>query len=835
MDLPQGISGFGSLLLWMIATRATALVDEVYESGRAHVTSDYGRVDGHGVPTPSLVAWLLLAAELGLPPYALPRDDPQLAKRQHTRRSQVSRALDGEPYAFRVGWLRQLAVICDFSDADLEFLLANRSDFSRKPKEKNEERARLRKAIETTFRSVSKPGTRSAVTADRPVIIGEVPQEPPAYQPRADLIAKLDSPGPDGRSAIVRVLTGLRGAGKTQLAAAYARTRLAARWRLVAWIDAPDLGGTLAGLAEVAAGLGIGEGLDAREAGQAVRHWLEADGRYCLLVLDNVIAPEVSQPYLPVAGAARVIITSTYQSVATLGADLAVGVFTEMEALELLSERTGLDDPGGAQALADELGFLPLALAQAAAVIATQRLDYSTYLERLRQMPAGEMLLPIPGGQYPRGVTSAIALSLQLAAENDETGTCQAIMGLLAVLSPGGVPRALLRDAAVQRLPSGSEKRVPDEVIDRALGQLAGASLLNFTVDGSGIVAHRLVLRVVREQLASAGLLPTVCQVAFSLLAQHVEALREHWYESRARVRDLVAQIGALHETCGSRADDQLTRSMLALRFHALWFLNELGDSALQAVSVGESLLADQERILGVDAPETLQTANSLAFAYQDMGRLAESAALHERTLASREQTLGPIHPQTLISRNNLAAVYMESGRTDEAVAMFERTLADREQILGPRHPDTMASRNNMASVYQMAGRVDEAIALHERNRGDRENALGASHPHTLITCINLANAYLDAGRVSEAIALHERALAGLQQTLGTDHRDTLQARSEVAAAYLKAGKASEAIPLYESILTSREKIRGADHPLTQASRRDLANAYEAANRPCDG
>ena len=62
-------------------------------------------------------------------------------------------------------------------------------------------------------------------------------------------------------------------------------------------------------------------------------------------------------------------------------------MFTPDEALAFLAERTGLADPAGAAALAAELGYLPLALAQAAAVIAAQHLAYGTYLERLRALP----------------------------------------------------------------------------------------------------------------------------------------------------------------------------------------------------------------------------------------------------------------------------------------------------------------------------------------------------------------------------------------------------------------------------------------------------------------
>ena len=38
-------------------------------------------------------------------------------------------------------------------------------------------------------------------------------------------------------------------------------------------------------------------------------------------------------------------------------------------------------------------------------------------------------------------------------------------------------------------------------VVDRALARLAGGSLLTFSVDGSSVSAHRLVTRVIREQL----------------------------------------------------------------------------------------------------------------------------------------------------------------------------------------------------------------------------------------------------------------------------------------------------------------------------------------------
>ena len=80
---------------------------------------------------------------------------------------------------------------------------------------------------------------------------------------------------------------------------------------------------------------------------------------------------------------------------------MPVDVFSEPEALTFLAARTGRADAGGARALAAELGWLPLALAQAAAVIAGQHLAYGTYLERLRRLPVGDLLVGGGGRAVP--------------------------------------------------------------------------------------------------------------------------------------------------------------------------------------------------------------------------------------------------------------------------------------------------------------------------------------------------------------------------------------------------------------------------------------------------
>jgi tetratricopeptide (TPR) repeat protein len=644
------------------------------------------------------------------------------------------------------------------------------------------------------------------------IVVGPVPREPQHFQ-RREQVDKLARLAESSTLAVVCAVTGQRGVGKTQLVGAYARQRITEGW-LVAWIPSETADAVTAGLGELADAFNLRrEGDDDATVLARVRSLLQTRRDPALLVFDNVANPDHVTPHLPATGSVQIVLTSATHAVERLGTRVPVDLFSPDIAAGFLISTTGIRDEQGARALADKLGYLPLALAQAAARIARPppTSDYGAYLHRLESLSLKQALTARPGEPYPLGAAEAILLAVEPFL-TVETAAELAMLDLLSVLSPDGVSRELL------------------DADDDLLHALFEASLIEFA-GGTGdavVVMHRLTQRVLRERVDHD--VPAVLDHAARLLDEATFPPHEAW-QRRDLGDEIVRHIDALWEhTRSDRTPASVTQQVLALR---RWAVRQLIDAVAldRAVRLAEVVHADHRRIRDDDDPDRLSSLHDLATAYQRAGRLDKAIPLYEQALTTARRLFGDDDPNVLFLATNLGGAFRDAGRLDEASTLLEQTLSGVRRVLGDDDLNTWTSAGHLAAAYREAGRLDEAIPLFEQGYATARRLLGDDDPGTLNSADALACAYHDARQLDKAIQLLEPALTTARRQLGDNHPFTLRAASNLAGIYGTAGRLDEAIPLYERTLSDQRRLFGEDDLDAFFTASSLAKNYQMAGR----
>ena len=635
------------------------------------------------------------------------------------------------------------------------------------------------------------------------------------------------------------VLVGMRGCGKTQLAASLAKQCEDANWSLIAWVNASSSDSIKSDIVELAKQLGIGTS-DQPTQDQIIRSFLSrvksAPPADRLIVLDNVENIDDLRELVPSGTGLRVVATTTnntgweHQGWDTI----KVGVFDRERSINYLLTVTKSDDHDTADALADRLGDLPLAITQAAAFAQKRKLDLAQYLERLDAYRSGHVMPAVPGDYYARDVATALRVAIDDTLKELEAGMSRAArrhLGVLALLAESGIPTRWLDPLTEEHHyqdPRDRDRAADDDAHD-ALTELIDRSIIQQSADGSTTMLHRLQAQVLRESWNDKEREQANESAANLLGSVDIEGFpRDATASLRKETRDLIEQLRALGTQKESHPlfDTEQIRSCL---MRAFVDANELGltDEAL-TLQHGVEII---QSLMGSAHSDVLALQNNLATTYEKAGRLNEAITLFEQVLSDRIRILGDKHPDTLASRNNLAGAYLAANRPEESIALYEQVLTDRIGILSDDHPDTLASRNNLAYAYQSIGCFTEAISQLQQVLADSTGLLGEDHPQTLTARNNLAYAYVSAGNFTIATPIFEQILADSIRTLGEDHPHTLTSRNNLAYAYQEEGRLTEAIDLYEQVSANSIRVLGSVHPETLSSRNNLACAYAAAGR----
>ena len=319
----------------------------------------------------------------------------------------------------------------------------------------------------------------------------------PGFTGRDRLLAELRERLLAGDRAVVQALHGMGGVGKTQLAVEYAH-RFARYYNLVWWVNSEQA--ELIGDQVAALGFALGcvpPGAATEAVRWAVLAELRERGRW-LLVFDNAEHPEDIVPWLP-GGGGHVLITSRERGWDEVAAPVEVDVLARPESVAILQARvSGLGEIDADQ-LADQLGDLPLAIAQAAGFMAETGMAAARYLDLLGTR-AGQLL----GRGAPRTYPKSLAAATELIADrlSSEDPAAAELASLCAFLAPAPIPEELFTATASEQ-PGQLAARAADPLAwHQTLAHLARQSLVR--IDHRGLQMHKLTQAILRDRLTPA-------------------------------------------------------------------------------------------------------------------------------------------------------------------------------------------------------------------------------------------------------------------------------------------------------------------------------------------
>jgi hypothetical protein len=593
---------------------------------------------------------------------------------------------------------------------------------------------------------------------------------------------------------IVLVLSGMGGVGKTSLARAYAQGQLG-NYVIAWWVRAEDpavIDAEFRALLEIL--LPPGEVAQVRDARSVAFAQLAKQDDHWLLVLDNVPDAEAAYGLLPPAGRGHVLITT--RSIAWPDTT-TVRPLELPAAVELLTARSGDADRGAAEALARELGGLPLALTQAAGFSRSNNVDLATYLRLYRDRSA-ELHKDGRPADYPHTVSTTWQLAIDRLSEK-----ARDMLNVLAFYAPDAIPVQLLFSSW-------------DELTrHRAIGELHAHSLVN-PARNETVTIHRLIQAATRNRL-HADLVGHECaeqarNLLVAALPEPPETVRTLavWNELRTHVHAIVDHLPP-HQRDTLRTRDKL----------AFWTWKS--EDPAQARDMYAELLAIRERVLGAEHPDTMITRQNVANLTGHAGDPQRARDLLSELQTIRDRVLGTMHPRALSNRNALAWWTGVAGDAARARDLFAELLPLREQVLGADDVDSLKTRHNLAHWTGEAGDATRARDLFAELNVMRERVFGVGSRHTLGSRMAHARWSGHAGDALGARDLLAALLPVAEPVLGAESLLFLSARFELAYWTERAGDPIAARALFAELLPTQEKVLGTEHLDTVRTREALA------------
>ena len=608
------------------------------------------------------------------------------------------------------------------------------------------------------------------------------------------------------------------------------------------------------------------------------------------------VRPGSRVSYLPYCSKGSVLITSRYKTVARSLVEsyniVDVDPMSRDDAMALMEKMLGAqqyhENIEAARALALELEYMPLAIAQAASYI-SQRAPLVTlerYLEKLQQNDLQKGgLLEYPQDSHLRQdyeSKTSILSTWQISFEHIR-GFRPSAANLLAVMSfcdRQGIPKELLQGVHkdttkisasppqnhahlvhskergfkgfYERLKgrgkrskseenpassikphnntsnevsaSGTSISQTDWSLEEDLHVLQDYSFIHVVENGTMFNMHRLVQLSMQTWLLAQNKQDRWRQ---SFLSSLQAVLPNGEYENWK-----IWQIYLPHAKAAAiqkPEDRDSLNSWAGIMCYTGWYLLAIGNAA-ESEQILLQASSTCTKLYGNTNEYSLRPLILLSHAYLDLRWHKEAKGVLERVVGMCKATLGPTHGMTLTSMSDLGMSYCRLDQYKEAQELLVAALEGGKVTFGDHHPITAWSGTCLAAVHASQGRTGEAEELLIEVIKLQKESLGAEHPMAFALII-LAGVYKQQNRLDKAEKLSREILESSIKVLGKDHRRTLQRFQDLGMIYAKQGQWKEAEELIVKAVEGSKRKFGINHITTQDFLFDLAFIYLEQNR----
>ncbi|PSL52849.1 tetratricopeptide repeat protein [Saccharothrix carnea] len=637
----------------------------------------------------------------------------------------------------------------------------------------------------------------------QPQVWGHVPLRNPDFVGRDELLEqlrlRLSEAGPT--AVLPEALHGMGGVGKSQTVVEYIH-RHASEYEVVWWISAEQPAQIKSGFVELAKKIGVAASGSAETAVPAVLEALRLGEPYrrWILVFDNADRPQDVRQYFP-AGNGHIVVTSRNSEWGGFARPVAVDLFTREESIELLHRRAGDLDDAEADALAEALGDLPLAVEQAAAWRAQTGMQVSEYLQLLEQNRT-ELLEAGTSSEDQLPVAAAWNVPLN-RLKHDHRAAFQ-FLHVCAFFGPEPISQKLFRGVRGLTVPDALRDALNDPIkLSRAIREISRYSLAKIDHRNNALQLHRLVQTVMKNRLNQEE--QDMMRHAVHVLLVNGDPGDPDASTNWPRYAEL------LPHALVSKVVDCQDRWVRVLVLNLVRYLLNSGDFGGARDLAGQAS-ESWRKTLGEREFDTLEVTRRYGISLRRLGRIEEARALNQRTYELFREVVGDDHEGMLNMLDTLALDQRAQGVFGEELLTRQRVYDRAVEILGEDDPQTLSYANNLASLLRLMGDYDAALTLDRDTLRRREAVLGSDHPLTFSSHNSVCMDLRELGHYVDAARRQEEKLAQQRELFGDDHPQVIGASRNLSVALRKAGEHTRAKDLIEDCIRRYRRRNGDEH-----------------------